>query len=79
MNITIIAAFVIGIIILIAIVVPWIKRRIMDRQHKENEDKIPLFNCSIASEGKESVEAKSADVYDCVEADEDIATQDKNA
>jgi hypothetical protein len=75
-NSTIIAVFV---IVLIAIAALWAKRWIEDRQHKENDDKIQLFNCSITSEGKESGVPNSADVYDCVEADEDTGTSDQKA
>jgi hypothetical protein len=70
-DIIIIAAFIIGVIVLIGIAALWMKRR------KADEDKVPLFNCSITSEGKESGVPDSADVYDCVEADEDSKTSDK--
>jgi hypothetical protein len=69
LNTTIIALFV---IFLIAIAALWARHWIEDRQHKKNEEKIPLFNCSIARDGKESGVSNSADVYDCVEADQDI-------
>ena len=68
-NTTIIALFV---IFLIAITALWARHWIEDKLHKKNEEKIPLFNCSIAPDGKESGAPNSADVYDCVEADEDI-------
>ena len=71
LNTTIIALFV---IFLIAIAALWAKHWIEYRHHKKNEDKIPLFNCSITRDGKESGVPNSADVYDCVEADEDTRT-----
>jgi hypothetical protein len=65
LDTTIIAALVVGVIVLVAVAAIWMKR------HRVNKDKIPLFTCTITSDGKESGNPNSPDVYDCVEVKDD--------
>ena len=71
MNTTIYVALVVGVILLIAVAALWMKR------YRVNKDKIPLFNCSITSNGKESSNPNSPDVYNCVEAKDDTIKPNK--
>jgi hypothetical protein len=71
LDATIITALVVVIIILIAIAAIWMKR------HRVKKDEIPLFNCTIASDRKESGNPNSPDVYDCVEVKDDAIKPDK--
>jgi hypothetical protein len=71
LDTTIIAALIVGVIILIAVAAIWMKR------HRVNKDKIPLFNCTITIDGKESGKPNSPDVYDCIEAKDDSIRPDK--
>ncbi len=65
------AILVVGSVILIAISALWVKR------HRERKDKIPLFNCTITSDGKESGNPNSPDVYDCIEVKDESTKPDK--
>jgi hypothetical protein len=67
-SLIIIAVIIIGAVALVLILVPRIKRWIKGRMLKENDETIPLYNCSIASRGNESGTSNSGDIYDCVEA-----------
>jgi hypothetical protein len=71
-NLTIIAAIIIGAAAIAVIFAPRIKRWIKGRMHKQNDEAIPLFNCSIASRGDGSGTPNSEDIYDCVEAKGEI-------
>jgi hypothetical protein len=66
-NLIIIAAIIIGAVAVTVIFAPRIKRWIKGRMLKENDEAIPLFNCSIASRGNGSGTPNSEDIYDCVE------------
>ena len=66
-NLIVIAAIIIGAVAIIVIFAPRIKRWIKARMFKENDEAIPLFNCSIASRGNGSGAPNSGDIYDCVE------------
>jgi hypothetical protein len=66
-NLIIIAAIIIGAVAIAVIFASLIKRWIKDRVLKENDETIPLFNCSIASRGIGSGAPNSGDIYDCVE------------
>jgi hypothetical protein len=72
LNLTIIAAIIIGAVAIVLILAPRIKRWIKGRMLKENDEAIPLFDCSIASRGDESGVPNSGDIYDCVEAKGEI-------
>lgn len=67
----IIIAVIIGAMALVLILAPHIRRWIKGRMLKENDETIPLYNCSIASRGNESGTSNSEDVYDCVEANKE--------
>jgi hypothetical protein len=71
-NLIIIAAIIIGAVAVTVIFAPHIKRWIKGRMLKENDEAIPLFNCSIASRGDGSGTPNSGDIYDCVETNEEI-------
>ena len=71
-NLIIIAAIIIGAVAITVIFAPRIKRWIKGRMLKENDEAIPLFNCSIASRGDESGAPNSGDIYDCVETKGEI-------
>jgi hypothetical protein len=66
-----IAVLIVGVIVLIAVAALWMKR------HRANKDKIPLFNCTITTDGKESGNPNSPDVYDCVEVKDDSIKPDE--
>ena len=71
-NLIIIAEIIIGAVAIAVIFAPRIKRWIKGRMLKENDEAIPLFNCSIASRGDESGLPNSRDIYDCVETKGEI-------
>jgi hypothetical protein len=66
-----IAVLVVGVIVLIVVAALWMRRQ------RVNKDKIPLFNCSITTDGKELGNPNSPDVYDCVEVKDDSMKPDE--
>ena len=66
-NLIVVAAIIIGAVAIIVIFAPRIKRWIKARMFEENDEAIPLFNCSIASRRNGSGTPNSGDIYDCVE------------
>lgn len=71
-NLTIIAAIIIGAVATTVVLLPRIKRWIKGRMLEETDEAIPLFNCSIASKGDDSGTPNSGDIYDCVETKGEI-------
>lgn len=71
-NLVIIAAIIICGIAVIIVLAPRIRRWIRGKMIKENDDIVPLFNCSIASKGNESGAPNSSNVYDCIETNGEI-------
>lgn len=65
-NLIIIAPIIIGAGAVVLIFASRIKRLIKGRMIKENDEAIPLYNCSISSRNELGT-SNSGDIYDCVE------------